>query len=235
MFTPRLMSSDGVSGKRMITTWVSPHLWFSYADSHVFPVDIPGAESQGKVGPPKKRSRSKTTAPAPNLLIKPISCANHGAGTWDPTFARTNSPSFVGQYTIHGAYGYCRLVENCSKSHWLLTFVSMSHEDRPLTLPGIRRVSLGLLMFVVHNWSSLFTSVYSLCVFIYIYIFIHKKKQWPSHEANTSGLTLMPHRTTWHRCGLLGTSDFCVFGSELKQGFHTWTMTIWVCNPDAPW
>ena len=31
--------------------------------------------------------------------------ANHGAGICTPTFTLTKSPSFVGKYTIHGAYG----------------------------------------------------------------------------------------------------------------------------------
>ena len=39
----------------------------------------------------------------------------HGAGRFTndlPTLSRTKSPSFVGQYAIHGAYGYGKWMEH---------------------------------------------------------------------------------------------------------------------------
>ena len=47
-----------------------------------------------------------------NLLRKFPKLAHHGAGICKPTFARTKSPSFVGIYTIHGACGIQKTVEN---------------------------------------------------------------------------------------------------------------------------
>lgn len=139
---------------------------------------------------------------------------------------------------------YCRLFDICSKSHWLLTFVSMSHEDQPLTIPGIRRVPLGLLCSVFFLFKRLDT-VYTTPFYSHIFPIIlpiylrfnaqHKKKTWSSHDANTSGLTPMPHRTNWRRCGLLGTSDFRVFGTIKQRHFHKWTMEIYVCNGLYVW
>ena len=86
-------------------------------------------------------------------VINDYPYAKHGAGIWIPTFARTKSPSFVGKYTIHWAYGlsYFIVCHHISQIHdmyppsslecieankftsiWICTwtFEGMQHHDR---------------------------------------------------------------------------------------------------------
>jgi hypothetical protein len=65
--------------------------------------------------------------------------ANHGAGIWIPTYAQDKSPSHVGKYTRHGAYGFGGIIDHQEFSRPNIPKIPQLFENIP-NIPEIPKI-----------------------------------------------------------------------------------------------